>query len=285
MNIITFVEKQLQDAGYSSARPWQEACWLAEHVTGYSAAVLLTRNCITLTNNHHGRLAQLIHTLTAEKKPLAYVLEWVPFCSLRISIKNPVLIPRPETEEWVTNLILQLQLRKKPPHILDIGTGSGCIALALAHALPHAEIIATDISDQALALARINQEQLKLYNISFIKANLFPPKRTYFDVIVSNPPYISESEYETLQSHITLWEDRRALVAEDNGQAIIKKIIERTRDYLIPDGLLVIEIGSSQADIYTFMQSCGYTDVQVMKDFAQHNRVLMGRYETDQEFA
>ena len=151
-----------------------------------------------------------------------------PFAGLEILTQPPVLIPRPETEEWTVNLIEQLQgLPDKKLQILDLCTGSGCIALALADALPQAKIFGTDISDSALALANHNKIHNHIPNVEFLRSDLFAqiPQKFTFDLIVGNPPYIDEQEWNNLDPSVTQSEDKHALLAADHGLALIKKII------------------------------------------------------------
>lgn len=278
MDNIVFIKQLLAAAGYQSERLFYDAQLLLCKVIGYSPAQALT-STVPLSEIQKKQLILLIHELTILKKPLQYIIGIVPFCGLELSVQPPVLIPRPETEQWVTELIKQYAHEQKPIRILDIGTGSGCIALALAHALSHAQIVGTDCSDEALSLARENQKRLGISNVLFINANLFPANSEQFNIIVSNPPYIAEQEWQLLEPQVRLWEDKQALVADDRGLAIIKRIIDQSRSYLISNGHLILEIGHTQAAaVCTFMRSCGYTNIQVMKDFLHNDRVVIGRY-------
>ena len=285
MKLTKIVEQQLLEAGYQSYQLWYVAGWLASKITGLSLAQLLCTDRAFLPKEQE-LLNKLIYELTVLKKPLQYILGAVSFCSLEIIVNDPVLIPRPETEEWVLDLGKQLVRGKLPLNILDIGTGSGCIALALAHMSPQARVIGADIAEKALELARKNQAILGISNVTFILADLFPAGDGLFDVIVSNPPYVTEKEWLHLNPQVRVWEDKLALVADDNGLAVIKRIIDLARGHLVNNGQLVLEIGSTQASaVCTFMKSCGYTDIQVKKDFAHNDRVLMGRYEVEHEMA
>jgi len=285
VKLIKIVEQQLVCAGYQSQQLWYAAGWLASKITGLSMVQLLVTDR-NFSPKEQELLTKLIYELTVLKKPLPYILGSVSFCSLEILVEPPVLVPRPETEEWVLDLGKQLVQEQRLLSILDIGTGSGCIALALAHMLPRSRVIGVDIAEKALELARKNQMVLGISHVTFTLADLFPAQRDLFDVIVSNPPYISESEYRELEPQVSLWEDKKALVADDSGLAIIKRIIDRARVHLVNKGQLVLEIGSTQAAVVcTFMRSCGYTDIQVKKDFAHNDRVLMGRYEVEHEMA
>ncbi len=278
INVIAHIQKLLIKAGYQSQQLFYDALALAQKVTGLASAQLLNTDFL-LTGIQKQKLEKLVHELAVLHKPLQYILGSVPFGSLELFVQQPTLIPRPETEEWVHNLIIFLK-DKNIKSILDIGTGTGCIALALANALPEAQIVGVDIAPEAVVLARKNQEHNNIQNSTFLLSNLFESITGVFDIIVSNPPYIAPKSYKTLSDTVKNWEDKNALVAKNNGLWILKKIITQARKHFTPpEGLLALELGYDQADTcYTFMHSCGYTDIQVKKDFANHHRVIMGRY-------
>ena len=180
------------------------------------------------------------------------------------------------------------KLKNKNIQILDIATGSGCIALTFAHHLPESLVVATDISAQALQLAQENSRHNKTYNVEFIESDLFSAivAKKQFDIIVANPPYIAESEKNDLDESVTAWEDRRALFAPDNGLGFIKQIIdsaplyiknnEEMKHYNIPQ--LAIEIGYQQGEYVTaYMRAAGYNEVHIYKDLEQKDRVVVGR--------
>jgi len=171
--------------------------------------------------------------------------------------------------------------------ILDIATGSGCIALALAYHLPQIHVIGLDIAPSAIALAEKNKKFNNIVNAQFILSDLFSalPANTQADLIVANPPYIAESEKSTLEKSVTEWEDPLALFAQDNGLAIIKKIITNAKLFLknntemknkkIPQ--LIIEIGYQQGNVVkNFMIESGYKEVHVCKDLGNKERYVEG---------
>ena len=156
--------------------------------------------------------------------PVQYILGKTHFCGLEFEVNDSVLIPRPETEELVEWIVQSVEFdgRKK---ILDIGTGSGCIAISLAHKLPDATVSAMDVSNEALAIAAKNAENNKV-NVNFLSIDILQcAELEPYDIIVSNPPYIAFSELQGLEASVIQWEDSGALVAEDDGLAIIKQII------------------------------------------------------------
>lgn len=187
-------------------------------------------------------------------EPIAYITGQKEFFSLMFKVNKYTLIPRPETEVLV-EYILEKFKNKDNLNILDLGTGSGCIAIALAKASNNQNlnwnIIAIDKSAQALEIAKENQKLNKADNIKFLESDWFScfenqnNKNTYFDCIVSNPPYLAQSE---LNNDLT-YEPASALVANNNGLSDIELIITKAKDYLTPEGILIIEHGADQRDV------------------------------------
>lgn len=227
----------------------QEAIWLLEHISQEKLSLLLHKN---LTSQQEQLLKQYLHQIIHEHKPLAYIIGWVPFLNLHIKVSPPILIPRPETEEWVHQLIEKLspyqgQIKK----ILDIGTGSGAIGLSLAQAFPHAQITAIDINPKALCIAQENAEINGIKNIIFLESDLFEKLDDQkFDLIVSNPPYIPENMQNNLSLSVTQWEDPQALFSGITGLNLITKILKESQDYITYNPnlpfQLVIEIDTTQ---------------------------------------
>jgi release factor glutamine methyltransferase len=267
----------------------QYAWWILQALCQMTKTELIMQDTVMLSHEQHEQLDLWIHQIVEDKKPLQYILGSVPFADCDILVEPPILIPRPETEEWCLHIIEHLQLlNHKKIKILDIATGSGCIAIALAHHLPLASIVATDISDAALELTEKNIEHHKLLNITCIKSDLFAsiPQGMLFDMIVSNPPYISQIEFAHLEKSVVRWEDHNALMADDNGLAIIKQIIvqapqfiqinEEMKDKNIPQ--VVIEIGYAQGTaVKNLMEKAGYNNVLVHKDLEGKDRFVTGR--------
>jgi release factor glutamine methyltransferase len=187
----------------------------------------------------------------AEGMPLAYIIEEKEFWSIPFKVCPGVLIPRPETELLVEK-VLELSSGKREL-IVDLGTGAGNIAVSLASELPEAEIVATDVSQKALDVAAENAARLNLSSIRFEKGGLFEPLEKLrlqekCDMIVSNPPYVSESEWPLLQDDIRLYEPEDALVAGRTGLEFIQSLIEGSPSFLKPGGYLCLEIGHGQKE-------------------------------------
>ncbi len=264
----------------------QHAWWIVCSITGKSKQELLLEPSIFLDASQQARLTSWLDKITKEHMPLAYLIGIVPFLDLELCVQPPLLIPRPETEEWVGNLCARLkELRKKNISILDIGTGTGCIALALAQAMPESTITAIDINPQALALAQENAAKNGITNVNFVRSNLFENVAGSFDLIVSNPPYISCEEFIDVDPSVVHWEDHGALVAPDNGLALIKEIIThaptflRSNKELVDRGIsnLYIEIGYKQGkSVVDLMQQAGFTNIVIEQDLQGHDRVVKG---------
>jgi release factor glutamine methyltransferase len=283
--IISQLDQEYQDITLSTTHAW----WLLESLLQCSKTQLIIAKDLVLSNYQKKQLFEWIKQITHEKKPIQYIIGSVPFNDLSITVAPPILIPRPETEEWCANLITQLKtLNNQQLSILDCATGSGCIGLALAYHLPQAHVYLSDISVTALALAQKNGALHNIKNVTYIQSDLFTelPTDIQYDLIVSNPPYITSEEYANLDDTVKKWEDPAALYTADNGLAILKKIITDAPSFLkdnpemeqknIPQ--LVLEIGYKQGTLVRdLLNNAGYTMVSVHKDFAQHDRVVTGR--------
>jgi len=192
-----------------------------------------------------------------------------------------VLIPRPETEHVIETVLARVARAPSPAsllHIVDVGTGSGCIALALAKGLPGAEIHATDISAAALEIARANAARHQLEDrIQFHQADLLQGLgRGEFDFVVSNPPYVGDSEADQVQLEVRKYEPRNAVFAGATGLEVIERLIPQARESLKPEGWLVMEISGTIADGVRDLLA-GWNDVQIAKDLQGIERVVSAR--------
>jgi len=293
-NAITFIheiEQQLHTIYEDPTLCRQYAWWILEDITRHQKEELLTDHIIQLNDQQQETLNQWIDKLVRENIPLQYLIGAVPFNDIEILVKTPVLIPRPETEEWTVRLIKQLkQLTNQELIILDIGTGSGCIALALANALPRSTIYATDITEKALELAQKNALHNGITNVQFIKTDIFDglPHDLHFDLIVSNPPYITQHEWDNLDKSITQWENKKALVANHEGLSVIEIIIKQACCFIKPNEELkekkfpnvILEIGYEQGSAVTkLMENTHFSNIEIEKDLEGKDRVVSGRIE------
>lgn len=217
----------------------------------------------------------------SEHEPLQYILGETEFYGEVIRLSPHVLIPRPETELLVdATLGLAAPGRYEPCAILDVGTGSGNIPIALARHLKLARIDAIDISREALATALENVRRHRMEDrISLIEADMadFRPDRNY-DYIVSNPPYISEEEYLRLQPEITQFEPAVALTDHADGLTFFRAVIRLAADLLAPGGAIVLEIAYNQSDAVTdILRASGFSRITVLKDYGGQDRVVHAR--------
>ena len=220
-----------------------------------------------------------------QKEPVAYIVGEKGFWSLDLKVTRDVLIPRPETERLVEAAlsIIPTDPSPRPLRILDLGTGSGALVLALASERKGHRFYGVDHSHHALSVAQSNARRHGLEGaITFLQGNWFEAvedRRGYFDLIVSNPPYVSNTEFERLPLEISQYEPRGALDGGPDGLDAIRLIIEKSRAYLTPGGWLLVEIGSNQwASVERLiMASHGYTDACVIKDYNGLDRVVRAR--------
>ena len=208
-------------------------------------------------------------------KPAQYIIGSSDFHGLNLKVDERVLIPRPETEELV-ELILSENL-ETPLSVLDIGTGSGAIALALANSRPDWQITASDLSSDALSLARENAQSCGL-NLTFVQSDCLEAIRGSFDIVVSNPPYISEADKDEVGLNVLTSEPHMALFAEEDGYAIYRKIAEQAGAYLTEKGKIYLEIGYKQGDAVRDLlkESFPQKRIRVLKDqFGKDRMVAM----------
>ena len=210
-------------------------------------------------------------------EPLQHLLGTVEFCGRIFLCDKRALVPRPETEELVE--LLKSKIQNPKSRILDVGTGSGVIALALASHFPEADVAAIDISDDALSLAHENAERLGLSGrVNFRSGNLFTNLSGAFDLIVANLPYVASGDAPNLAREV-LHDPAVAVFAGESGDELIRKLIDAARKYLRPGAMLALEIGNNQAEtLIAYLTEKNYHDIEAKKDYAGVTRFLLGRY-------
>jgi release factor glutamine methyltransferase len=210
-------------------------------------------------------------------EPVAYIVGRREFWSLDLEINPHVLVPRPETELLV-EFALEIVPAGQHAKILDLGTGSGAIALAIAHERPDARVVATDASTEAITLACRNAERLELGNVSFLVGHWYEPVGAmHFDLIVSNPPYIATDD-AVLKTTELAAEPRAALVSGPSGLEAIERVAARACEHLRPGGWLALEHGAEQAGaVAPLFSAAGLSTIRTLKDLAGHDRVTAGR--------
>ena len=205
--------------------------------------------------------------------PLAYIVGDAEFYGLTFVVNEDVLIPRPETEEVVSEALKYINSTSK---VLDIGTGSGVIAVTVAKKKA-CNVTAVDISESALEIAKQNAKNNNV-EVEFIKSDLFEAiGGRKFDVIISNPPYISEKEYQSLMPEVKDYEPRLALVAEENGLKIYKQIIKDASKHLNKNGKIVLEIGYNQGEKIKNLLEKDFEEIKILKDLQGQDRIAVAR--------
>jgi release factor glutamine methyltransferase len=209
-------------------------------------------------------------------EPLQHLLGTVEFCGQTFLCDRRALVPRPETEQLVE--LLGSRIENRESRIVDVGTGSGVIALSLAAQFPQAETIGLDISEDALALARENATRLGLDRVQFVKSDLLGAISGAFDLVVANLPYISEKDRATLAPEV-LRDPESALFGGAGGEEMIRRLIDQAAPQLCPNGILALEIGIDQApQLIELLRTKNYHDIAAENDYSGVTRFLLARY-------
>jgi release factor glutamine methyltransferase len=216
----------------------------------------------------------------AAREPLQYILGHQPFRELDLTVGPGVLVPRPETEVLVGEVVAWVERTGlEAPVGLDVGTGTGAIGLSLVHEGYFTHVIATDVSPEALDFARANRDAAGLEEkVELREGALFEPLMPHerFDVIVSNPPYVAEVDEGDLEPEVRGWEPSGALFAGPDGLDVIRRIVDGARPFLKQDGLLALEVGAGQAErVAELMREAGiYRDIRTLRDYAGRTRFV-----------
>jgi len=257
-------------AGRGVESPRLDAERLLAHALGLTRLALYTEHDRPLTEQERETARDLVRRRGA-REPLAYVLGDWDFRRLTLKTDPRALVPRPETEAVVERCLALLD-NAEAPHVVDVGTGTGAIALAIKQELPDAHVTATDSSTDALALARENAEANGLH-VELVHTDLLAGVDGPFDLVVSNPPYVLAAELDLLEPEVRDWEPRAALL--DDGQTD-RLVDEASR---VVDGWLVLEIHEEQATrVSGLLEAAGYDGVHVTRDLAGRERIVEGRW-------
>ena len=250
---------------------------IATELLGVSQMAFYLKDNITLTAEQKTLLDNTIERLK-KQEPIQYIQGYSDFCGLRFKVTPATLIPRPETSElveWIAS-----EYSSKMVNILDIGTGSGCIAISLAHKLPKSNVTAWDISTTALAVAAENSRNNST-EVTFERVDIlsYEPKSAQFDIIVSNPPYIKENEKAAMHSNVLDWEPHTALFVPDSDPLLFyRTIAEKGLQMLATDGTLYFEINRAHgAETMEMLANIGYTNIELRKDFADNDRMIKAK--------
>jgi len=229
-----------------------------------------------LGENELATLRELVRR-RGQGEPLQHLLGTVEFCGHLFLCDKRALVPRPETEELVGFLTSNDEHRTS--NVVDVGTGSGVIALSLASKFPEAQIVAVDVSEEALSLARENAERLGLSErVQFLQSDLLEAVDGKFDLIVANLPYIAAQDRHTLSREV-LHDPEGALFAGEHGVELLRKLIEQAPARFRPGGMLALEIGAGQSEaLLSILADKNYRDISSRNDYSGRTRFLFGRY-------
>jgi release factor glutamine methyltransferase len=275
-DLLAQIAATLGAAGIENAR--SEAWLLLAAATGRERVALIADAPETLTAEEQARLEEVVRRRRA-REPLAYILGEKEFWSLPFEVGPAVLIPRPESETVVEAVLGQLPERDRPLRVLDLGVGSGCLLLALLSELPHATGLGVDDSTPALELARRNAERLGLAaRADFLQGHWGEGLRERFDLIVSNPPYVAERDWDALQPEIREFEPKAALVAGPDGLAAYRALAPECARLLAQGGVCALEIGFAQGDaVAALLAAQGLIVTERARDLGGIERCLIAR--------
>jgi release factor glutamine methyltransferase len=273
----------LAAAGVPDAR--LDAELLLEAASGRGRASLIADPAATIDPTAGRRFAELVRR-RLRREPLAYVVGTKGFRRIELAVDRRVLVPRPETE-----LLVEVALERRPGRMLDVGTGSGAIALALVDELPEVEVVATDTSPGALEVARANADRLGLADRVRFEAGTVPADES-FDLVLANLPYVAERDWAGLEPEVTQWEPREALLAGADGldayRELLAPLAAGPTECLRPtfsdapavlDGAaaIAVEIGTGQAlEVAELIRDAGFPDIEAREDLAGIERVVVG---------
>src|SRR5215831_15487759 len=278
-SLIRNIRGRLAAAGIESNE--QEAVWLIEFVLGFSAVTQIIDLDRPLSSSEVARVQTFVARRTA-REPLQYILGTQEFCGIEFAVTPAVLIPRPETELLVEEVLRRISLAQHAT-LVDVGTGSGCLAVAIARLRSHIQVIATDISHASLEIAQENARRHAVDDrITWLEGDLLKPLAEKkldgrVDIIVANPPYIAEADWMGLQPEVREFEPRRALVAGPRGTECHERLVKDARRYLSARGALVMEIGVGQGQAVCQLAETidGYGPVRLIRDAAGIERVVV----------
>lgn len=277
--LLDLATRRLEAAGIDGPRRVAE--WMLEEATGATRIAILARPDAPVEADAEAAFLAMAERRLG-REPVQYVLGHADFYGLRLAVTPDVLIPRPETEEVVEEALSRVRGHEQPL-VLDVGTGSGAIALAVKHERPDAEVFAVDVSPAALAVARANAERLGLA-VTFVCADALRPQLVAdvppaFSLVVSNPPYVPDAEREALEPEVRDWEPGLALfVADTDPLRFYRALAGHAEALLTPGGWLVAEthadFGGAVRDVFA---DAGLAETAILPDLAGRDRIAVGR--------
>ena len=278
-SLVRGIRARLAAAGIESSQ--QEAVWLIEFVLGCSGVAQVIDRDRPLSRIEVTRVQTLV-ARRAAREPLQYILGTQEFCGIEVAVTPAVLIPRPETELLVAEVLRRISPAQQTT-LVDVCTGSGCIAVAVARLRPRTRVIAIDISHASLEVARQNALRHAVDDrTTWLEGDMLLPLEEMkldgcIDVMVANPPYIAEADWIDLQPEVRDFEPRQALVAGSRGTECHERLLKEARRYLSPGGTLIMEIGAGQGEALCRLVETisGYGPVRLLRDAADIERVLI----------
>lgn len=279
--MLTLLEIIKRTADFLEARGVENARLNAEHLVGQALGLKRMQLYLQFEKPLGELELERIRPLVRRRglrEPLQHIVGEVEFAGLRLRSDRRALVPRPETE-YLTEILLSRLPEAAPLRVLDLGTGTGAIALSLAAARPAWQVSASDLSADALALARENAAALGLADrVTFLEGSWFDalPADARFDLLVSNPPYLAASEVAEAAPEVREHDPRMALVSEDEGLADLRALIHGALSRLGPGGVLALETGSTQhAALTAVARTAGWTEIESLRDLAGRDRFLL----------
>jgi release factor glutamine methyltransferase len=275
--VLTWATDDLKKRASSSPR--LDAELLLGKVLGIDRIGLLVDADRPLGKQELARYREL-HQRRRAGEPVAYLLGVREFYGRPFRVDRRVLIPRPDTETLVEVALARTRHLSLSARVLDLCTGSGCVALSLARERPTTRVLAADVSPDALAVAAENALRLGAYNAGLVLSDLFAalrPGADRFDLITANPPYIPEGEIPSLAVDIRGYEPMIALTGGGDGLDLVRRIVDGAPEFLVPGGVLAMEIGSDQGEATrALFEGAGYEGVEVRRDYGGHDRIVSG---------
>jgi len=281
-DLVAWAKHTLEQAGVENAA--QESRWLVADALGLEGHHLASKAEQPVSAEQWEHAGSLV-SRRAAREPLQYILGTQEFCGLEFQVSSAVLIPRPETEVLVQETLRAVDLDNESV-LVDMGTGSGCVAITLATILGKARIVAVDRSPEALAVAKDNAERHAVAEkIQWVEGDLLSALRGLemagaVDVIASNPPYIAEADWAGLQPEVREFEPRSALFSGPKGTEFHERLLRESKEFLAPGGSLVMEIGQGQYMAVRQMAEHigGYAPLRVVEDEAGIERVVIATW-------
>lgn len=260
-----------------SPTPQLDARLLLEHLLDVPHSYLILHDDQPLTAKQENNYRQLI-IRAQQEEPIPYIVGHAPFFDFDLHVAPGILIPRPETEQLVELTVDWAKARKarKALRAVDVGTGSGCIAIALARHLPDLQITAVDISPVALTIAQQNAQQLAPHRIQFQQSDLLQAINTPLDLIVANLPYVTSGEWQVLPDGVKLYEPALALDGGEDGLDLIRRLLWQATTRLRSNGAIFLEIGWQQGEAARQLAQNHFpaATITVLPDFAGHERII-----------